>query len=220
MAASREGQQTTLQLIQNNVKVALNNVLNRLNSVENLDYCLYKVEWLCTFILRLGGRLEEVLLPNLLEARHLISTMNENPFDGEGNTVALIMTGNKGRPKLNIRKEWLECFLEKGFKGSDVAKMLGVSGKTVYRRLREFEIPVRTTYSSINKEELNTLIVDILHDFPNCGYKTMRGHLLSKGHKVQEERIREAMRRVDPEGNACINMVIVIVNFCRNCRAT
>ena len=36
--------------------------------------------------------------------------------------------------------------------------------------------------------------------FPNSGYKSMRGHLLSRGFKVQGSRVREAMRRTDPEG--------------------
>ena len=55
----------------------------------------------------------------------------------------------------------------------------------------------------ISETELDAIILDTLHNFPNCGYKSMQGHLLCKGHKVQEERIREAMRRVDPEGILC-----------------
>ncbi|KXJ07147.1 hypothetical protein AC249_AIPGENE20281 [Exaiptasia diaphana] len=47
--------------------------------------------------------------------------------------------------------------------------------------------------------ELNSCIASILQEFPNYGYKTMQGHLLSQAHKVQENRIREAMRRVDPK---------------------
>lgn len=80
--------------------------------------------------------------------------------------------------------------------------MFRVSNKTTYRRVEEFELPVRASYSDISEAELDAIILDILHNFPNCGYKSMRGHLLCKGNKVQEERIREAMRRVDPEDNA------------------
>ena len=60
------------------------------------------------------------------------------------------------------------------------------------------------SFSDISEAELDIIILDILHNFPNCGCKSMRGHLLCKGHKVQEESIREAMRRVDPEGNAFV----------------
>lgn len=145
---------------------------------------------------------EEELLSNLLQARHLILQMvNEDSFDDYNTTRAVIATGSKGRPKLDISRNQLEYYLEKGFKGADIAKMLRVSDKTVYRRLHEFGISVRASYSSMSEAELDAVIQDILHNFPNCGYKSMRGHLLSKGHKIQEERIREAMRRVDPEGN-------------------
>ena len=52
----------------------------------------------------------------------------------------------------------------------------------------------------MTEAKLDAVLLDVLHNFPNCGCKSMRGHLLSKGHKVQEDRIREAMRRIDPEG--------------------
>lgn len=138
-------------------------------------------------------------------------------------------TGDKGRPKLDIGRDRLEYFLEKGFKGADIAKMFRASEKTVYRRLQEFGIPVRASYSSMNEAELDALILNILHNFPNYGYKSMQGHLLStksqspkksktkknkkKGHKVQEERIREAMRRVDPEGNTGLTFNTCILIF-------
>ena len=203
MAATEEGQhQTVRELIVNNVKTVLVDVINRLNSNTGLDYSLYKVEWLCSLILRLGGMFEEELFPNLLQARHLILQMvNEDSFDDYSTTRAVIATGSKGRPKLDISRNQLEYYLEKGFKGADIAKMLRVSDKTVYRRLHEFGISVRASYSSMSEAELDAVIQDILHNFPNCGYKSVHGHLLSKGHKIQEERIREAMRRVDPEGN-------------------
>ena len=37
-------------------------------------------------------------------------------------------------------------------------------------------------------------------EFPNCGYKRMNGLLLDAGHRIQENRIRECTRRVNPEG--------------------
>ena len=36
--------------------------------------------------------------------------------------------------------------------------------------------------------------------FPNCGYKRMTGLLLDAGHRIQQRRIRDCMRRVNPEG--------------------
>ena len=207
MAAHLQGQHRTAQeLIESNIKTVLLDVMNRLASSTDLDYGLYKVEWLCSLLVRLGGMLQEVLLSNLLQARDLISLMvkhNEESSDVHNNRT-MIVTGNKGRPKIYINSNQLEYFLEKGFKGTDIAKMLNVSNKTIYRRLQEFGLPVRASYSAVSEAELDAIILGILHNFPNCGYKSMRGHLLCKGVKVQEERIREAMRRVDPEGKVWI----------------
>ena len=168
--------------------------------------CIRWSGYVCLLVLRLGGTFEAALLPKLRQAHDLISLMirrNEESSHVHNNRP-MIVTGNEGRPKIYISRNQLEYFLEKGFKGSDIARMLSVSNKTIYRRLQEFELPVRASYSDITEAELDAIILDILHNFPNCGYKSMRGHLLCKGHKVQEERIREAMRRVDPEGNAYV----------------
>ena len=207
MAAHLQGQHRTAQeLIESNIKTVLLDVMNKLACNADLDYGLYKVEWLCSLVLRLGGTFEAALLPKLRQAHDLISLMisrNEESSHVHNNRP-MIVTGNKGRPKIYISRNQLEYFLEKGFKGSDIARMLSVSNKTIYRRLQEFELPVRASYSDISEADLDVIILDILHNFPNCGYKSMRGHLLCKGHKVQGERIREAMRRVDPEGNAYV----------------
>ena len=41
--------------------------------------------------------------------------------------------------------------------------------------------------------------MSILKDFPNSGYKKMKGFSLSRGYRLQENKIRELMRLVDPE---------------------
>ena len=59
---------------------------------------------------------------------------------------------------------------------------------------------MRMNYTQITEPELDDVIRNILQEFPNSGYKSLRGHLLARGLKVQERRLREAMRRTDPEG--------------------
>ena len=74
MAAHLQGQhRTTQELIESNIKTVLLDLLNQLASNEDLDYGLYKVEWLCSLVLRLGGTFEQALLPNLHQARSSIS---------------------------------------------------------------------------------------------------------------------------------------------------
>ena len=38
------------------------------------------------------------------------------------------------------------------------------------------------------------------YHFPMCGNQQMQAHLLSRGFRVQQHRVRETQRRVDPEG--------------------
>ena len=146
------------------------------------------MEWLCSLVLRLGGTFEEALLPNLRQAHGLISLMirhNEESSDVHDNRP-MTVTGHKGRPKIYISRSHLEYFLEKGFKGSDIARILSVSNKTIYRRLQEFELSVRASYSDISEAELDAIILEILQ-------RGGRGHLLCKGHKVQEEKEEEVV---------------------------
>lgn len=67
---------------------------------------------------------------------------------------------------------------------------------------RNFHVNGKHSYSTIENNELDDLVKSISHEFPNCGYKTMRGHLFSRGIRVQENRVRESLRRTDPEGTA------------------
>lgn len=199
-----EGQhQSPVHLVSMNVRSVLNDVINKLQSDDyssNIDFARYKIDWLCTLLLRLGGPLEDSLLGYLLEAQRTLSLLDMDDEIGLSRSLPLIKTGFKGRPKFDIPSEQLQYLVDNGFKATDIAKMLCISEKTVYRRLAEHGMSVRDSYANLTEQELDDIVKDILHDFPNSGYKSMRGHLLSRGHKVQENRIREAMRRTNPEG--------------------
>ena len=65
-----------------------------------------------------------------------------------------------------------------------------------------YDLSVSKLYSDINDQELDSLVVQIKHDFPNAGYRLMEGYLLQQGHRVLQVRIRDSMRRVDPDGVA------------------
>ena len=77
--------------------------------------------------------------------------------------------------------------------------MVGVSVRAIRRRMTDFSLYIRAQYSSLTDQELDAIVCDIQSQFPMCGNKQMQGHL-SRGHRVQQSRIREAQRRVDPEG--------------------
>ena len=75
--------------------------------------------------------------------------------------------------------------------------MLGVSSHTVSRPLAALILQVRSRYSRISDRRLVHMIPQLQNEYPNAGYRIMQGMLAAH---VQEQRIREAMIRVDPLG--------------------
>ena len=55
-------------------------------------------------------------------------------------------------------------------------------------------------YSKLDDEALNAQVALITNDHPNIGFKSVQGHLLSRGGRVPEYRVRDSLRRVDPAG--------------------
>ncbi len=78
--------------------------------------------------------------------------------------------------------------------------MLGVSERTVRRHREELGMDVGQTdsYSDIPDDDLDVLVSRILHFLPNSGEQMLLGALRSHGVKVQRERMRDSVRRVDP----------------------
>ena len=114
--------------------------------------------------------------------------------------VPLKKTGFRGRPFLIITKVQLQLYLQYNFTVPKIAKMLLVSQSTIKRRFQEFGISVGDTYSDISDAELDSVIRNNISRFPNCGYRRMDGLLLSQSLRITEKRIRNSMKRVDPEG--------------------
>jgi hypothetical protein len=66
--------------------------------------------------------------------------------------------------------------------------------------MNDFDIRIGNCYSNIGDRDLESIVNNIVCDFPNVGYKWMSGLLLSRGLRIQQNRVRESMRRVDPRG--------------------
>ena len=109
-------------------------------------------------------------------------------------------TDHPGRPKFEVTEEILRFLLDKRFTVKDTATLLGVSKRTVERRMNEFGLRIGNYYSDINDNDLEETVRSIVQQFPNTGYKRMTGLLFSRGLRVKQNRICEMMRRVDPAG--------------------
>ncbi|XP_055958592.1 uncharacterized protein LOC130013971 [Patella vulgata] len=108
--------------------------------------------------------------------------------------------GHTGRPSKLVPFEQLEFLVSNGFKLNDMANLFNISPRTMSRRLLEYGISLNEKYSHISNDELDEIVIDLLSNFPNIGYRSIKGHLHSKGHIIQEYRVRESMIRVDIEG--------------------
>ena len=66
----------------------------------------------------------------------------------------------------------------------------------------EYGMPIRSLYYTITDQELERIVSEIKKEFPNCGYRLMKGHLLHRGHRVTQARMQESLHRVDQDGIA------------------
>ena len=111
------------------------------------------------------------------------------------------VTGSVGRPRFLVHFDQLESLVESHFTVPQIAAIIGVSPRTIHRRMTEFGLSISTQYAEITDEHLDDMVCRIQHDFPTCGNRQMHGHLLALGLRVQQYRIREAQRRTDPNGS-------------------
>ncbi len=110
------------------------------------------------------------------------------------------IAGPTGHPKTIVSEQHLRQLVEIGLTVPCISKLLGMSTRTIERRMQQFGITVRGTYSQLTDEELDNLVIAIKTTSPHSGYRMMRGHLKALGHRVQWSRVCDSMNRVDSAG--------------------
>ena len=108
----------------------------------------------------------------------------------------------RGRPSIEMDSDDVEFLLSKGFSKSKVAEMLGVSRQTLYNKLSTLDQAHFQKYSDISVNDLDLKVRSIKSTHPNDGEVMLAGHLLSQGIRVQREKLRASIHRVDPTGTA------------------
>lgn len=163
----------------------------------DLDYLEYIVTQERIFL----SALENVGLPNevrerLDELSMLFGMRNEPP---PCNSVVK-MLGPCGRFRLQITEEHLQSLLQLGLPATCVADIVGVSRRTLYRMMQEYNMSVGSLYSTMTDDALDMEVRAIKSRQPHAGYQTVKGCLQADGHHVQWTRIKASMHRVDTEG--------------------
>ena len=119
-------------------------------------------------------------------------------------------SGSVGRPRYLISEEVLLHLRSSGFTWNKIAQMLLVSRWTLRRRIVECGLEEVTGFSMISDAQLDDLVERFMsYHGTLVGYSLVSGHLRSMGLRVQRDRIRESIGRVDP-GNSRIRWAVVI----------
>ena len=93
--------------------------------------------------------------------------------------------------------ELYELMREAGYTFNNIAKVLGTSCTTLWRRLNENYVSV-SRFSSISNQALHFIVQKYQERSPNCGQVLLRGYLTSIGINIQQWRIRDSISRNDP----------------------
>lgn len=84
------------------------------------------------------------------------------------------------------------------FSWTKIARILGISRQTLYRRLEEYGIPC-SDHSLMSSSDIDQVVTDIKRDHPNDGEVMMQGHLTRLGINITRSKLRESIHRVDHE---------------------
>ena len=76
---------------------------------------------------------------------------------------SISQTGRPGRPSFVIQPEMLEDLLELRFSKQQIARLLGVSRWTIYRRVREYGLYHVSAFSDLSDAELDQKIRDYIN---------------------------------------------------------
>ncbi|CAL8275343.1 unnamed protein product [Arctogadus glacialis] len=124
----------------------------------------------------------------------------------QGYQAPLIWTGGRGPPQFKISQEQL-CFLRTcGFTGKQMAQILGVSVRTLSRRLRQFNLRRAGTFSTCSDAALDDLIRETVAGNDRIGPESVRAQLRAQQINVQRSRVRSSMLRVNPVAAAARTM--------------
>ena len=89
-----------------------------------------------------------------------------------------------GPPHFDIPKSILSNFISDGLKISYIANLLGVSERTIYRRMQQFNLYVENLFD-LSDDVLLLEVGEIVKEFPFCGENMVMQLLNQRGLRVQ-----------------------------------
>ena len=170
--------------------VSLQNILTVLVSESSLGEVKENVEHLLTICRLLSVEWEKKIDQMCLEDNdHAYTAPVTSPGSGTGRML--------GRPPFDISKDQLLYLSSLSFTWTDIARILGVSRMTIYRRRVKYGIQ-QDASTVLTDIQLRALLQDIKSENPHLGEVMVLGRIRSLGYKVTRERLRHAIRQTDP----------------------
>nr|XP_055025628.1 uncharacterized protein LOC129415618 [Misgurnus anguillicaudatus] len=140
------------------------------------------------------------LINSLQELINTLSLPVGNVAVGNASDIVTVTVGRRGRPCLQIDADDLQSLLSTALPLEDLARMYGISRRTLNRLLKDHGLSVRGCYSTISDDELDRTVRSIKSRMPHAGYRLVKGELLARGCRVQWHRVKATMHRVDGAG--------------------
>lgn len=148
---------------------------------------------------------DQVLIPKAISDS--LTELHKLVLEARENQVPIVflpvLQGATGRPRFDISPDSLSHFLNQGLPVPCIGNLMGVSTRSIFRRMSQFGFSVRALYSTCSDAELDQLVTDIKNSMPHAGYRLVKGSLQARGFRVQWERVRASMHRVDTVGILC-----------------
>ncbi|XP_057191136.1 uncharacterized protein LOC130555096 [Triplophysa rosa] len=142
---------------------------------------------LCEFMAITNTNINNVVFANLGEVSERLLVKDRTTIE-------------PGGPLKDIPLDMIEFYLVCGYSCVQIARLLGVSERTIRRRLEHYGIRAKDLYTDVSDEELDNIVAEIQRNCPNAGYRIIHGHLRTQGLRIQTLRVRESVQRVDPVG--------------------
>uniref|UniRef100_A0AAZ1XAE5 Integrase core domain-containing protein n=1 Tax=Oreochromis aureus TaxID=47969 RepID=A0AAZ1XAE5_OREAU len=165
----------------------------------DVDYLQFVIDHEMVLLRSLSDQVEipQSIINALIELSTVLSMEDVNEQTPSQMSVS---EGKLGRPNYNVSPVQLQILTEMFLSITQIAKLLGISVRTVKRRLHEYGISIKQCYGTTSDEELDNLVRSIKTRTPHVGYRMMKGMLQAMGHHVQWKRVYSSMHRVDSAG--------------------
>lgn len=181
---------------------------------DHVEYWIERLELIVSSTIRIrdvlssainGGQEEAVLQYYKTSLDELIGSLNElhsyldSRLDSAMSapyTSSTVQTGARGRPRFDITVDQLEYLASMSFSWTEIARMLGISRMTLFRRRIQFGMIQQGR--SISDNDLTVLLQEMREEFPYMGEVMVLGRLRALGYAVSRDRVRRAIRVTDP----------------------